>query len=222
MNRTQLARLIGLGLLPVLPSLGALITSANQIGTPQTVIDFSQFAGANTISTPGPISVGSGVNFSSTNPDGSVLGSGPYSFNDNGSWDASVSLAGLDVDQFGGDTYTMKFTFANPVSAVGGFLNYAAFAASGFSDATIAIFDKNGNMLGIADVTKDHPVTNQTGEFLGFADNQADIASFSLSNSAIALQNLTFSGTASPEPATAALWSLSTLLLICVQMGRRR
>src|SRR5579875_749307 len=116
----QLLRCFAVGLLCLGVASADLITSSSQIAQPQSVIDFSQFAGANTITTMGPTSLGQGVTFQSTNPDGSVLGPGPYSLNDNGKWDSAINFAGLDVDQFGGDQYTMTFSFTNPVSAVGG------------------------------------------------------------------------------------------------------
>jgi PEP-CTERM motif len=189
-------------------SWGALITSASQIGTPQTVIDFNQFAGANSITTMGPVSVGAGVTFQSTNPDGSILGSGPYSFNDNGTWNSSLTFAGLDVDAFGNDQYTMTFTFAHPVAAVGGLLNYAVFEFSGFSDATISALNSSGMVLESYDIDQLAPISTpgatNAEEFLGIARSQSDIAAFALSNSAIAITDLTFSGNV-PEPNTTAL-----------------
>jgi hypothetical protein len=214
------ARLTALSVIATAPMLADLITSSSQIGPSQTV-DFSQFGGAvPTIVRTTPISVGAGVTLTSTNPDGSFLGSGPYSFNDNGSWNSSLTLAGLDVDLFGGDQYTMTFAFAQPVKAVGGILDYAVFPASGFSDVVITAFGSDGSMLEMYDITKVAPISSQGGQFLGIGRGQADIASFSLSNSAVAIRNLTFSS-AVPEPAAASLLPIGGLLLF-FHLGRSR
>jgi len=212
MNVAKPARFVTLALFSLVTSEASLVTSSNQIGSSQTVVDFSQFAGVNTIHPTSPVSVGSGVTFSSTNPDGSVLGSGPYSFNDNGSWDASLTLAGLDVDLFGGDEYTMTFAFAQPVSAVGGIIDYAVFPASGFSDVVITALASDGKILEMYDITTVAPISSQGGQFLGIARSQADIASFSLSNSAVAIRNLTFSG--APEPSAISLLPVGSLLVL--------
>src|SRR6266852_4196105 len=72
-----------------------LVTSDASFISP-VVIDFSQFAGANGQLTIGPVDVGTlvGVNvtFTSTNVDGSILGSGSYGLGDNGSWDANETF----------------------------------------------------------------------------------------------------------------------------------
>lgn len=181
----------------------SLITSAAQIGQPQTVIDFNQFAGSNSVTTQGPIQVGTGVSFTSTNPSGSAVGSGPYSFSDNGTWNSTMTFAGLDVDQFGGDQYTMKFCFSHPVDAVGGFVNYAAFQYSGFSDVIMSALGIKGNVLESYDINKVDPISTpgetNAGEFIGILTGRDDIAAFTLSNSAVAITDLTFS-TGVPEP----------------------
>ena len=225
MFRLFLARLLALSAIAITPMLASLITSSSQIGSPQTVVDFSQFAGpVPTIVTTTPIAVGAGVTLTSTNPAGSYLGSGPYSFNDNGAWDASLTLAGVDVDLFGVDTYTMTFTFSKPVSAVGGLIDYASFPGSGFSDAVLMVFAANGSILETEDIsayaTAKKLVLGQGGLFFGISQPKADIAAFSLSNSAVAIRDLTFSGgsvpVAVPEPEAISLVPLGIVLLVCL------
>lgn len=203
----------------------SLITSASQIGQPQTVITFSQFAGPNTVYTTGPVSIGNGVTFTSTNPAGSLLGQGPYSFNNNGSWNSAVDLAGLDVDQFGNDKYTMTFSFARPVSAVGGLMNYAIFQFSGFSDVVISALGVNGNVLESYDISQLAPISTPSGidmgQFLGIERSQADIAAFSLSNSAVAITDFTFASSV-PEPGTSCLLLAGLSALLLRRRGWRR
>jgi len=209
MKTRALIRLIGLGLFGITLSQAAFLTSAAQIGKPATVLDFSQFAGANTIYATGPVSLGSGVTFRTTNPDGSLIGSGPYSFTDNGTWGSTITLAGLDVDQFGDDKFTMTFAFANPVSAVGGIVDYAVFPSSGFSDVVITALGTKGQILASYDLNSKDPISGAAGQFVGISQSTADIAAFTLSNSAVAIQDLTFSrvggSTAMPEPGSVGL-----------------
>jgi len=225
MFRLFLARLLALSAIAITPMLASLITSSSQIGSPQTVVDFSQFAGpVPTLVETTPISVGAGVTLTSTNPAGSYLGSGPYSFNDNGTWGPSLTLAGVNVDLFGGDTYTMKFTFSKPVSAVGGVIDYASFPGSGFSDAVLMVFAADGSILETEDISSYAAAKkldlSQGGLFFGISQPKADIAAFSLSNSAVAIRDLTFSGGSMPvpvpEPEAISLVPLGTVLLVCL------
>jgi hypothetical protein len=216
------AFLLGLAL----PASAGLITSASSLPSPGSVIDFSQFAGANPIRiTTVPVQVGElvgkDITLTSTNPDGSVLGSGPYDFNDNGSWSPASTFAGLDVDLFGNDQYTMTFHFnGGPVAAVGGLLNYAVLADSGFSDVVISALDSKGAVLESYDITQLAPISTpgavDGGAFRGIVRSSADIAGFSLSNSAVAIADLTFS-TAVPEPAS---WCLVMAGLVGAALRR--
>jgi hypothetical protein len=223
-----LARLLALSAIAITPLLASLITSSSQIGSPQTVVDFSQFAGpVPTIVTTTPIPVGAGVTLRSTNPAGSYLGSGPYGFNDNGTWGPSLTLAGLNVDLFGGDKYAMTFTFAKPVSAVGGLIDYASYYGSGFSDTVLMVFAADGSILETEDIstyaTAKKLDLSQGGLFFGISQPKADIAAFSLSNSAVAIRDLTFSGGSGsvPEPAAISLLALGAALLFRLRRGQR-
>lgn len=233
MNAKKFLLLIEFALLAAMPSLGALITSASQIGMPQTVIDFGQFAGVNSIYTQGPVSVGSGVTFSSTNPYayGSYLGSGPFDFANNGSWNTSVTAASLGTD-FSGflDQYTMTFAFAQPVKAVGGTIDFVVdpVNAPGFHNVTIQAIGSNGAVLETDDISALEAAHNldftQGGLFFGISSNQADISAFSLSNSDVAIQGLVFSGstTATPEPGTTILLFIGAAVLLCRWYGLHR
>jgi hypothetical protein len=207
-----------------------LITDPSLIPSPSLAIDFSQFAGTNTQVTNTPVEVGSevgvDVTVTSNNPDGSYLGSGPYSFGDNGTWDSALALAGVDVDFFGGDQYSMIFQFnSGPVSAVGGLFNYATFDGSGFSDFTITALGAGNTVLESYDINGLDPISTpggvDQGEFLGIVDPTADIVAFEISNSAGAVTDLTFSSAGSapggaevPEPKTTMVAAVGLLLLV--------
>lgn len=214
-----------------------LITDPSLIPTPSIVIDFSQFTGTNTIDST-PLQVGSAVGVdvtvTSNNPDGSFIGSDPYSLADNGTWQSPLSFAGIDVDFFGGDAYTMTFDFnSGPVSAVGGFFNYASFAGSDFSDFIISALDSSGNVLESYDITQLDPISSpdglnavNEGVFLGIVDPTADIAAFSISDSAAVITDLTFSSTSSgeevPEPSSLALSVFGLMIVLGFNLIRAR
>lgn len=186
----------------------SLITLPSGIPSPSTVVDFSDFADVNTVHTNGPVQVGNlvgvDVTFTSDNPDGSLLGSGPYQLSDNGVWDSTITMAGIDVDAFLSDTYTMTFSFnSGPVSAVGAFMNYSVFEDSGFGDVTIAALAADSSILEQYDITQLSPISTpggvNDGAFRGILRSNADIFGFSVSNSAAVLTDLTFSSATLPD-----------------------
>ncbi len=227
----------GLFLLTVGLAHATLITQSSDIPSPSTVIDFSDYAGVNTVNTDGPVQVGNlvgvDVTFSSNNPDGSYIGSGPYGLADNGTWDSSLTMAGINVDAAGFDPYTMTFSFnSGPVSAVGGFMNYAAFDGSGFGDVIVAALAADSSVLEQWDITTDAPISTpgatNDGAFRGILRPTADIFGFSVSNSAAVLTDLTFSAATAPdnasvpEPGSMILLLSGFLLLACKRIWMAR
>lgn len=199
-----------------------LVTSAGAFSGTVTTLNFSQFSGAASLLTMGPVQVGGPVGkniiFTSNNPAGSVLGSQPlYDLGGNGTLGGSTSFAGLDVDLFGNDLYTMKFTFATPVSAVGGIINYDILQPGlgvTFGDPIIAALSSGGMVLESYDLKTLAPIStpggNNAGAFRGITRPSADISAFTLSNSAIAITSLTVSAPSSgpvtsPEPVSMSL-----------------
>jgi hypothetical protein len=213
----------------------SLITQSSDIPSPSVITDFSDLAGPS-VPTDGPVQVGNlagvDITFSSNNPDGSFLGTGPYQLADNGTWDSSMTMAGIDVDALGFDPYTMTFSFnSGPVSAVGGFMNYAVFDGSGFGDVIIAALAADSSVLEQWDITTGAPISTpgglNDGAFRGILRPTADIFGFSVSNSAAVLTDLTFSSveapsTATPEPGSMILLLTGFLLLAAKKISMAR
>jgi hypothetical protein len=127
-----------------------------------------------------------------------------YGFCDNGAWSGNPPMIGLN-----NDIGTMEYAFAIPVSAVGGFINYAPCEGT----ATIAVYDSSHALIEssvLSFLTGDE--LNQ-GEFHGFSAS-TPIAYFALSGAFVGLRDLTVPGNNAvpgnnvPEPATLALLGL--------------
>jgi hypothetical protein len=170
----------------------------------------------------GPITFGPGITWTSTNcaacnQGGSVFGyTVGYSFLGNGQWTGALGpMAGLnDSTDFYGTTDTMTFTFANPVNAVGGFLNYVPFSST---PTTIAVWDSNGNLIESYGLTFVTNGGNDEGAFFGFLESGPIISAFTLTDNYIGIVDLT---TATPEPSSLLL--LGSGLLGVIGYGRRR
>jgi hypothetical protein len=166
---------------------------------------------------PGPETFGPGITWTSTNASnqgGSVFGyTGGYGFAANGGWDGALGpMAGLN-DGYGafGVTDSMTFTFATPVSAVGGFFNYEPYQTT---PTTIAVYDVSDILIESYNLTFLTGGGNDVGQFLGFQESSAIIGSFVLTDNYISLVNLTYAGgSAVPEPGTLFPAAAGVLLL---------
>jgi hypothetical protein len=142
---------------------------------------------------PGPLTFGPGIAWSSTNAfygGGSVFGStGSYGFGPNGSWDGFGPFAGLN-DTFirFNVTDTMTFAFSTPVSAVGGFMNYAP---DGSTPTIIAVYDASNTLIESAELTFITGGGTNTGFFFGFQEASNTISYFRLTDNYIGITNLT-------------------------------
>jgi PEP-CTERM motif len=166
------------------------------------------------------------VTWSSTNDGisccqgGSVFGyTSGYGFGSNGFWTGALGpMAGVnDANVFYGVTDTMTFSFANPVSAVGGFLNYYPDGIT--TPTTIAVYDAQGTLIESYDLTFATDGSDDSGAFYGFLESSPIIKSFTLTDNYLAIANLT-TATATPEPSSLLL--IGAGLLGVVGYGRKR
>ena len=161
---------------------------------------------------PGPQTFGPGITWSSTNAfngGGSVFGLNTgYSFVGNGFWDSALVMAGLnDSNADSGVTDTMTFAFATPVSAVGGFVNYAL----GYGNPTLAVWDASNTLIESTVLTFSTGGGPDSGTFVGFKES-TPIKYFTLTDAYVGIANLT----ASPEPSSLLLLGSGSLGLLGV------
>ena len=96
---------------------------------------------------------------------------------------------------------TMTFAFSTPQSAVGGFMNYAT---PGYGIPTIAVYDSGHNLIESYNPTFLTGGGTDSGEFLGFQEDTADISYFTLGGAYIGVTDLTIEGASPPPPNPAA------------------
>ena len=82
----------------------------------------------------------------------------------------------------------MTFAFSTPVSAVGGFMNYAP---DGNTPTIIAVYDAGNNLIESAELTFLTGQGTNTGFFYGFRETSNTISYFRLTDNYIGITNLT-------------------------------
>lgn len=203
-------------------ALAALTAQAASIVAPSAtftgvVVDFDNFEGLETF---GPLDLGNGITLTST----PMVEVGAYErdLGSNGLWTTigdGVNRSGNFVaTEFIAGRGEFGFSFANPVAAVGAFVNQFQTAGIANSMQVIA-YDQHYNILESFSVSIDTDAFGyDAGTFVGFTRAAADIFGFGIANGAIVLDNLTVS--AVPEPQSMAM--LLAGLCAAAAVARRR
>lgn len=134
---------------------------------------------------------GDSIRFDSTNPGSVINYSGGYGFASNGFWNL-LTMAGLNS----GSGF-MDFTFIDgPVSAVGGFLNWAPGTnnpgTNNPNEMYIAALDGAGNVLETYGLNFSTGGGTNTGSDYFIKRSTADIATLRLGDSFVGIANFTF------------------------------
>ncbi len=170
---------------------------------------------------PGPQAFTGGV-WTSTNDSrqgGAVFGyTSGYGYGGNGFWTGALGpMAGVNSSQ---DVYgvndSMTFAFTNPVSIIGGFVNYVP---GSNVPTTMAVYDANMNLLDSYNLTFLTPPVPDAGQTIGFDMGAPVISYLVLTGNYIGIAG--FQGNnAIPEPGTMALMGLGLVAAIAAKRIR--
>jgi hypothetical protein len=205
----------------------AILLTANILSDP-SVIDFSQFASNPQGPFEGPVQVGdlvgadvsfTGLPFNET--DGAYLRNMNWGLMNNGFWNDGRN--GFAAYAWGGPTGTMLFSFNDgPVSAVGAFINDAPEPEG--DDFIISAYDADMNLLESYDIWDLAPINTpgmlNAGAFRGIGLETALISHFGVTGFVPVADDLAFTTTPIPEPAT--IFLLGTGLLSLVGAGSKK
>jgi hypothetical protein len=204
------------------------ITSSSQLSGTTSVIDFSQFTGANQYTgVNGPVQIGSdiGMDVTASAQNGSLyLYDSSWGLWNNGSWD-SGRQGYLGVWPMDGPV-TINFNLTELLSGFGAFMNYID-GGQYSSIISISAYDGSNNLLETYNVLND-PISTPNGindgAFRGILRNTADIASIQFYGLGIVLDDLTFQADAAPvpEPATMLLFGTGLAGLVGARLRRKK
>ena len=169
----------------------------------------SQFTG-------GPVNLGGGVTYTSSNSFSVTCYTSYYGLAQNGTWTGSTPFSGLNTS--GG---WMRFTFASAVAAVGGTANWAPCCSSS-GDVFIQTLDASNNIIdsySIASIIT--PGMTDAGQFRGISHNVNDIYALQWSDGYVVAKDMVY-GTVTSTPEPASLLLMATGLGGIVGFVRRR
>lgn len=182
------------------------------------VITFNEYDG---LVVNGSLDLGNGVTL--TTPENAIVGQYAQDLGDNGLW-TSFGNEHRDgnflASAFTNNRGEIGFSFANPVSSVGAFVNQYQVEGSTSNSMLVVAYDINGYVLESFSVSVDTDVFGyDEGLFVGFQRASADIYGFGLVDGTVVIDNVVTA--AVPEPGT---WGLlaAGLGVIGLVTARRR
>lgn len=168
------------------------------------VITFNEFDGLTVGSS---LDLGHGVTLTTTA--NAIVGQYAQDLGDNGLW-SSVGNANRDgnflASAFTNNRGEIGFSFANPVSSVGAFVNQFQNTGKTNNSLLVVAYDIDGYVLESFQVSIDTDVYGyDEGKFLGFKRATADIYGFGFVDGSVVIDNVVTATSAVPEPGT---WGL--------------
>ncbi|MBL1218029.1 MAG: hypothetical protein D8M59_11105 [Planctomycetes bacterium] len=177
-------------------------------------VDFSSFDNQ-LIETNGPLDIGEGVLWEAGLE--GWIGDMAFGLRNNGYWDwDQVGYVALNTSQS-----HMLMTFEHPVSAAGGFVNYAPLEGFG-PMPTIEAVGTSGEVLERFTMDVQTPGKRNAGQFMGFVREEADIYQLRYIARFGVLDDLRFSEELVPAPGAGALLGFCGLTLMARRATRRR
>ena len=180
------------------------------------VITFNEFDG---LTVDGSLNLGNGVTLTTT--PNAIVGQFAQDLGDNGLW-SSIGNDNRDGNFLAAAFTTNRgeigFSFANPVSSVGAFINQYQPNGVTTNNVMVVAYDINGHVLESFQLTIDTDAFGyDEGKFVGFTRATADIYGFGFVDGSVVIDNVVTA--AVPEPAT---WGLMLVGLGVAGFAARR
>lgn len=163
----------------------------------------------------GPLTLNDGIVYTSSNALSLPCWNSGYGLADNGFWNGALGpYAGLNSA-----TGWMRFTFANPISQFGAFVNWKTGTGNPFIEA----LDASNNVIdsySFSDIST--PGETNGGAFRGIVRGTNDVYAIQFRDGNVVARDIQYDVTVTPEPATLTLLATGIAGLAGAARRRRR